>query len=153
MVEHWGGVRFSVLSNVKYLEPIRTVVRELTQLAGFDEEQAHEILLAVQEGCSNVIRHCYKSCPDERIDIVVRFQDDAFVIVIDDYGEFVDPKEMRGRELEDVRPGGLGLHLMRTVMDHVGYERNQWGGTTLTMRRRLPRAPEGGAERTVEINF
>ena len=153
MAEVWEGVRLTVPSDVKYLEPIRAVVSELTCLAGLDETQAHEVLLAVQEGCTNVIRHCYKNCPDERIDVVLTFRSDALVITIDDYGEFVDPAQMRGRELEDLRPGGLGLHLMRTVMDEVDYQKNQWGGTTLTLIKRLPQDSRREADGGVEAEF
>jgi len=153
VAEPWEGVRITVLSDVKYLEPIRAVVNELTGLAGFDETEGHEVLLAVQEACTNVIRHCYKNCPDERIDVVLTFRDDALLITIDDYGEFVDPAQMQGRELEDVRPGGLGLHLMRTVMDEVDYRKNQWGGTTLTLLKRLPQGSRREADGGVDAEF
>lgn len=142
MAEAWQGIRATVYSDVKYLEPIRTLVREATDLVGFGEEASTEILLAVQEGCANVIRHCYRDRPYERIDLNLTFRDDALVISIDDYGIYVDPSCMIGRKLEDVRPGGLGLHLMRKVMDEVSYERNRWGGTTLTLVKRLPGSGE-----------
>lgn len=143
MAEGWQGIRATICSDVKFLEPIRTLVREATALVGLEESEATQVLLAVQEACANVIRHCYKDCPDERIDLGLLFEDDALVITIDDYGEFVDPSRMKGRELEDLRPGGLGLHLMRKVMDEVRYEPNRWGGTTLTLVKRIPQGLSG----------
>jgi anti-sigma regulatory factor (Ser/Thr protein kinase) len=58
---------------------------------------------------------------------------------IDDYGQFVDPAQIKSRPLDDVRPGGLGVHLMQKVMDEVTYAKNRWGGTSLTLRKRLAR--------------
>jgi anti-sigma regulatory factor (Ser/Thr protein kinase) len=150
VAEAWQGIRLSFRSQSRYLGPIRTVVKEATALAGLEEEEAGEVVLAVQEGCTNVIRHCYKECPDERIDLVLSFTDEALEIRIDDYGRFVDPTKIRGRKLDDVRPGGLGVHLMKKVMDEVEYRANAWGGTSLTLVKRLPLEKKGAADRDAE---
>ncbi|MGH7163598.1 MAG: ATP-binding protein [Planctomycetota bacterium] len=143
MAEGWEGIRVTVVSDPRYLSPIRAVVREAAEIVGLSEEEGTELQLAVQEGCANVIRHCYRSRPDRRIDLEFNFTGDALVIRIDDYGRFVDPSCIQGRDLEDVRPGGLGVHFMKKIMDEVTYRRNGWGGTTLTMVKRLRRS---GAE-------
>ena len=75
-----------------------------------------------------------------------RFAGDEFEIRIDDYGKFVDPGKIRGRDLKDVKPGGLGVHLMRKVMDRLEYRRNAHGGTSLVMAKRLP-SPAGSGGR------
>jgi anti-sigma regulatory factor (Ser/Thr protein kinase) len=69
--------------------------------------------------------------------MVLTFTEDTLEIRIDDYGEFVDPTEIQSRQLDDVRPGGLGVHLMKKVMDSVEYAANAWGGTSLTLVKRL----------------
>jgi anti-sigma regulatory factor (Ser/Thr protein kinase) len=84
-----------------------------------------------------VIRHCYCNADNERIDLVFTFLRDVYEVRIDDYGTFVDPSQIKSRRLEDVRPGGLGVHLMKKVMDEVTYTKNRWGGTSLVMRKRL----------------
>lgn len=138
MADGWQGIRLSFRSDVRYLEPLRTVVRESLDLVGLEGETAADVVLAVQEGCTNVIRHCYQGRPNGRIDLVLSFSEEALEIRIDDYGKFVDPARIKGRDLDDVRPGGLGVHLMRKVMDSVEYTANAWGGTTLTMVKRRP---------------
>jgi len=140
----WQGIRISVFSEVRYLEPIRALLGEATGLAGLGEEDAAQVALAVTEGCANVIRHCYKNQSDKQIDLILTFHDDVFDVRIDDYGTFVDPAKIRGRDLRDVRPGGLGVHLMQKVMDEVRYEKNRWGGTSLTLRKRV--APPRGRD-------
>ena len=126
-------IRVSVESDPKYLEPLRTVISESTAVLGLDEAVTTKIVLAVTEACANIIRHCYGGKPGKRMDVTLRFGPDFYEVRIDDFGKFVDPSKMKGRELDDVRPGGLGLHFIHSVMDSVQYRENRWGGTTLTM--------------------
>jgi len=142
VVRGWQGIRIAVHSDVRYLSAIRTMIREATELAGLDRGETSEVELAVTEGCANVIRHCYENCPDEQIDLTLTFRDEHFEIRIDDYGEFVDPVHIKSRDLDDVKPGGLGVHLMHNVMDEVKYEKNRWGGTSLTLRKHVARDGE-----------
>ena len=143
-------IKVSVESDPRYLESLRVIITEATGILGLDEEVNHQIVLAVTEACANVIRHCYGGSPAERFDVTLRFGDETFEVRIDDYGEFVDPTCMKGRELEDVKPGGLGLHFINSVMDHVEYRENEAGGTTLTMVKRIERAASGGGALFVE---
>jgi anti-sigma regulatory factor (Ser/Thr protein kinase) len=137
------GIRIAIPSDVRYLGAVRSLIRQVAELAGLDRDGTAAVELAVTEGCANVIRHCYGDCDNERIDIDFAFDADVFEVRIDDYGKFVDPSQIRSRPLDDVRPGGLGVHLMRTTMDEVTYKKNRWGGTSLTLRKRLPRRAEG----------
>ena len=148
MADGWQGIRISLTSDGRYLEALRTVIREATGLAGLTEDDLTDVQLAVTEGCANVIRHCYQGCPDERIDFVLTFGEDHFEVRIDDYGKFVDPKHIKGRDLDDLKPGGLGVHLMRRAMDEVIYEKNGWGGTTLILRKRVRRMQEEREDRS-----
>jgi len=143
MADRWRGIRVTIPSDVSYLEPIRTLIQQVSTLAGLSRDAAAEVELAVTEGCANVIRHCYCNSDRERIDLVFTFAKDSFEVRIDDYGKFVDPSRIKSRPLDEVRPGGLGVHLMKKVMDEVTYTKNGWGGTSLTMKKRLPRPAKG----------
>lgn len=137
------GIRVTIPSDVRYLEAIRTLIQQVATLAGLHREAVAEVELAVTEGCANVIRHCYGNSDCERIDLAFTFGKDLFEVRIDDYGKFVDPSQIKSRPLDEVRPGGLGVHLMQKVMDEVTYTKNRWGGTSLTMRKRLARPAQG----------
>ena len=136
-------VSCTLTSHPKYLPLIRAVVQEGAALAGFDSEATQEILLAVTEAVANVIRHAYDNHTDKRIDFELSVEHDEFRLDIIDYGTFVDPGQIASRPLEDVRPGGLGVHLIKTTMDKVEYKKNEQGGTTLTLVKRasVPKAP------------
>ena len=120
-------------SHPKYLPLIRAVVQEGAALAGFDGEGTQEILLAVTEAVANVIRHAYANETDKRIDFELSVDAPTFRLDIIDYATFVDPKLIASRPLDDVRPGGLGVHLIKNTMDRVEYRKNSHGGTTLTL--------------------
>jgi sigma-B regulation protein RsbU (phosphoserine phosphatase) len=149
VAEQWRGIRISVEADPKYLEPLRAVLSESTTILGLGDEVTANIVLAVTEACANIIRHCYGGRPGERIDLEIRFADDHFELRIIDYGEFVDPADMKGRDLDDVKPGGLGLHFIHTVMDDVEYRKNRWGGTTLILRKQI----EAAADEQDEFGF
>lgn len=126
-------VRCTVPSHPKYLPLLRSVVTEGAALAGLDAEATSRILLAVTEAVANVIRHVYQGATDGRVDLELRTSDEGLHLDLVDYGTWIDPKYIASRPLEDVRPGGLGVHLIKTTMDRVEYQKNPHGGTTLAM--------------------
>lgn len=138
MTEPVRRVRVSIASHPHYLEALRDVVRDTAAMSGFAEDDAEQIVLAAVEGWTNVIRHCYSNCYEMRIDLEIRMTSEDFTLEINDYGKFVPPTEMKGRDLDDVRPGGLGLHLMNRVMDEVSHTKNEWGGTSLRLSKKIP---------------
>ncbi len=133
-------VRCTVPSDTAYLPMVRAMVTEGARLAGFDPETTHGILLAVTEAVTNVIRHAYGGEPDQRIDLLLGTRPEHFRLDIVDYGHFVDPSKIASRPLDDLRPGGLGVHLMKSIMDRVEYRPNAHGGTTLTLEKHAPAA-------------
>jgi len=135
-------VRCTVPSHPKYLPLLRSVVTEGARLTGFDPETTSRLLLAVTEAVTNVIRHVYGGATDRRIDLEVRAEGEGLHLDLVDYGDWIDPKHIASRPLEDVRPGGLGVHLIKTTMDTVEYRKNPHGGTTLSMVKHAPAQKE-----------
>ena len=98
----------------------------------------YEVQLAVDEACTNIIHHAYSS---ERgtITISCELQDNDLVITIRDSGSPFDPSVVLPPDLrtnlEERRVGGLGIHLMRNIMDEVSYNFDSEKGNTLIMRK------------------
>ena len=89
-------------------------------------------MLSVDEVLTNIIRHCDHGKDDQRIDIEFSAQGEpaeALHIRLRDYGQFVDPARIKLRDLADVRPGGLGVHIISNCMDCVRYAPAEGGGT------------------------
>lgn len=131
-----------VLSDVRYLAGAREMVAGVAKRLGFSHDSSSHLALAVDEALCNVIRHGYKQelgCP-----IWVKIwplNDDGehgpgICIVIEDEAQQVDPSKIQGRDLDDVRPGGLGVHIIRQVVDCAEYAPRQKSGMSLTLVKR-----------------
>jgi len=108
-------------SDPRYLGVIRGAIERFAALVGFDEEDCRWITLAVHEALTNVIRHAYHNKHDEPVEMRLRERDGGMEVVLVDHGTGVKPEQMAGRDLEDVKPGGLGLHMIREIMDETLY--------------------------------
>lgn len=137
-------VKFEMLSQPRFLAAARAMVSNLAQRLGFNEMCCGQISLAVDEALCNVINHGYDRQPDGRIWISVWAVESppasapGIRIVIEDRARQVDPEAIRSRDLDDIRPGGLGVFIIRETMDEVVYERREGGGMRLTMRKSVP---------------
>ncbi len=104
------------------LRMIRRVVREAALLAGAPEPWADDLMLAVDEACQNVVRHAYAGLPGDLCITLSRTPDgDGVAVEILDFAPTVDPSRVRGRDLDDVRPGGLGVHLIEALCEEAGF--------------------------------
>jgi anti-sigma regulatory factor (Ser/Thr protein kinase) len=108
-------------SDPRYLGVVRGAVERFASLVGFDEEECRWITLAVHEALTNVIRHAYHSRHDQPVEIRCTERDAGLEVLLVDRGTGVKPEQMSGRDLADVRPGGLGLHMIREIMNEVTY--------------------------------
>lgn len=108
---------------------VRGALEKLTEVLGLPPEACRAVVLAVDEALTNVIRHAYLGRTDEPVEVTFRHcqahgddgSRDALEIVLEDHGIPVKAEEMRGRSLDEVRPGGLGLHFIRENMDRVKF--------------------------------
>lgn len=100
---------------------VRETVRSAARLCGFDEGTTQDIVLAVGEACQNVILHAYTDRDDGQILLELRRGGDRLVVRVVDFGAPVDPGRVKPRDLQDVRPGGLGTHFIRQLMDSTDF--------------------------------
>lgn len=125
-------------SDAAILPKVRDQVRDWAATEGWSEHQIGEITLAVDEALSNVIRHGYCGKPGGDIFLTCQMIDDApdgrgLRIEIRDRCKNVDLKQICGRDLDQIRPGGLGVHLIHAMMETVDYRHTDDGGVHLTM--------------------
>jgi len=115
-------------SKTDNLEMIREFVNKLAQKGGFNEEISDQIALAVDEACTNVIKHAHKYDARRMIDVSVQMDNEKIEIIITDKGKGFDPSDLPKPDLKryihEAKMGGLGIHLMRTLMDEVKYNFN-----------------------------
>jgi phosphoserine phosphatase RsbU/P len=110
-----------VTAKANRLRLIRNAVRETASFCGFSQTDTADIVLAVDEACQNVIRHAYGSEGEGDIAIEIRHRPDAMILTLRDFADPVDISKIKPRDLDDLRPGGLGTHLISEVMDEVDF--------------------------------
>ncbi|MEW5726901.1 MAG: ATP-binding protein [Pseudomonadota bacterium] len=116
---------------------IRRAVAEASDRAGCDPDTVHDVVLAVDEACQNIIRHAYKG-GDGDIRVQMECRPGTLVVRLIDFAPPVDVAAIRPRPLDDLRPGGLGTHFIRTVMDEVAFLPPPEGaGNLLQMTKRI----------------
>jgi serine/threonine-protein kinase RsbW len=124
----------------EYLDEIREFVGDIARAGGFSAKDVYNIQLATDEAASNIIEHAYEKISDGILELSCGMQDDAIKITLIDRGESFDPSEVPlpdlKADLSDRKIGGLGIFLMRKLMDEVHYEPNPDKSNVLTMIKR-----------------
>lgn len=134
--QHGGTVTLTVSSHPKYLYVVRSALYPLVIAAGFPKKEAQRIVLAVDEACSNIIRHAYSGDPTKTITMTVEDHAEHLVVRLQDFGRKVERSEIVPRDLKDIRPGGLGTHFINKVFDSVSYDTDRGPGTLLTLEKK-----------------
>jgi len=129
------GVILTVPSHPRYLYTVRSMLYPLAIEAGFTKKTARHIVLAVDEACSNIIKHAYGGDHSQSIVVTVEDRPDRFIVTLRDYGKKVDRAKIAPRDLADVRPGGLGTHFMAAVFETVRYDTGVEQGTLLVLEK------------------
>ena len=114
-----GKLEFT--SHTENLALMRDFVRKFLSRHPFSEKQRTLMVLGVDEACTNVIRYAYDLRDDQPIALSVEALSTCVRMRLRDYGENTPADQMRGRAHNQVKPGGLGLHLIRNAFDKVDY--------------------------------
>lgn len=118
-------VTLNIESRTERLIEVREFVATNATEFGFSDEEASKIALAVDEACTNVIKHAYRFDPSQLIAITIRPKNNAFEVSIVDSGNHFNPDEIHAPDMKEYlshfRRGGLGMYLMKSLMDKVEY--------------------------------
>ena len=140
-------LRVELPSDPSMLCVVRAAMERLTEELGFSEPEVRSVTRAVDEALTNIMRHSYGGASDRPIELsclrIARGHaksGDGFEIRLVDYGPKIDPAKLRGRKLDEIKPGGLGLHFIRQSMDIVEFRRSR-GANVLRLVKYL--SPEG----------
>jgi anti-sigma regulatory factor (Ser/Thr protein kinase) len=127
----------SVPSQSVYLAVVRAAAAKACEIAGFPHEESGQIVLAVDEACTNIIKYAYRNDPNQTILLTFCVADRRLEVRIDDSGPKIRLEDLHGRSLDDVKPGGLGLHLIRRAFDVVALDGRKRQGNRLQLIRTL----------------
>ncbi len=130
-----------VPSSTENLAMIRDFVGSIGERAGMTPDELMKLELAVDEACANVMEHAYGSVATHEVTVKATLDSEAVQIAIVDTGRGFDPTAIDEVDLEqlirDRKSGGLGLHLIRKLMDEVSYQIVPGQKNELKMIKRL----------------
>jgi len=139
MIKHQIMIRFP--SNPLYMQVVRDVISHMSLMSGLAEKDARLVTLAVDEACTNIMRHTYKNECHHPIEVWCTIDEESLQFQLLDYGEWIDPAKIRHREIDEIRPGGLGTFFMKNIMNRIDYSTRPEGGNEVRMVRLLPGRP------------
>ena len=143
-------------SQVRFVNPALAFIRATAASCGFSESALNDIEVAAEEALTNVIKHAFEGHPDETFKLSVRFTETDFMITIHEKGmpfspdkvPDYDPGKLEKTQVAD----GLGVYLMKSMMDDVIFENLGRDGKSLTLLKRIdtgqtkPTLEDGGNE-------
>lgn len=128
-----------VPSNLSILSVARAFVEAVCQAGGFDQTAIDAVVLATNEAASNVIRHGHHNRPNAQLQIQCRLEADGIEVCLIDEGERFDLNAVPELDPAEIRVGGRGVFLMRSLMDELSCDPRPEGGNTLRMVKRRAR--------------
>ena len=138
-------VELRLRSDPRLLRAVRNLVRCYLADAGFPEERCQEAVLAVDEACTNAIRHSYASDPEQQLTLRLASGREWITVTLHDEGrpapaDKVQPRDLAPADPATIQPGGLGVGLIYEVFDDVVYTPGKRAGNCIVMRMRRPAA-------------
>ena len=124
----------------EFLDEIREFVGGIARQGGFSDKEIYNLQLAADEAASNIIEHAYEGIHNAHLEIACDMDGNTIVIVMTDKGKSFDPSQVKApdisADLSDRQIGGLGVFLMRKIMDEVHYQSTAKGNQLVMKKRR-----------------
>jgi serine/threonine-protein kinase RsbW len=139
--------QLTITSETEHLAQVREFLQSCAKRAGLAASDIGKVVLAVDEATANIMRHAYHGQPGGEIHFAVRADGARLEVVITDHGQGFDPNRIRDPDMAaHVRQGrksGLGIFLMRQIMDEVTYTFREGVPNRLRLVKYLTQTAEG----------
>ena len=112
------------LVNSSSLKDVRVFCREVFEKLHIQEDLKDELVLAIAEAAQNIVKHAFKNSasPTELMVVQISCENNKLQIAFYDRGTPVDPKKVKHRKIDNVKPGGLGTFFIQEIMDAVEFK-------------------------------
>ena len=112
------------LVNTSSLKEVRIFCRDVFEKLHIQQDLKDELVLAIAEAAQNIVKHAYKNDPetDDKMVVQISCKDNKLQIGFYDMGTPVDPNKVKHREIDNVKPGGLGTFFIQEIMDAVEFK-------------------------------
>lgn len=130
-----GSLELRFPSCPEYLALLRLTASWYARRCGFSEKECGRIVLALVEAVTNIIRHAYSGDENQSIMLRLAERDGGIELELIDQGKSVPPGDLEKKVRDQLEPGGLGVRMMKSCMDHFHYEPRPGGGARLVLRK------------------
>ena len=131
-------------SDPDQLQNIRDTIRAVLKKNKCPPPFIDDLVLAVNEACANIMQHAYKGKCTGKIILALLRKQDEITVRLTDFAEPVDKSACKSRQLDELRPGGLGVHFMNELMDDVRFLETKAGvGNILQMKKKITTRHQG----------
>lgn len=130
-------IHLSIISHPENLKKIRKVMKDVLSKTSLSKKDSGCVILAVDEACSNIIKHSYKNDYNQKIDLTIILKTNLLTISILDNGIRFNKNSIETRDIDEIKPGGLGIYIINQVMDQVEYARTSEGFNKLKMVKKF----------------
>ena len=132
-------LRLTVRSDPRLLGAIRSLVRSWVDSWELDEKTVDAVVLAIDEACTNAIRHAYEGRCDGSVELTLHAAEEYLEFQVSDNGvvcpaECTERRPLQPPDVDDLEPGGLGIQLIHKVFDEVEFCPGESGGNCVTMK-------------------
>ncbi len=138
----------SVPADSRYLRAIRSFFLPVLEEA-LGDSGAQMVVLALDEACANIIKHSGTACrANRRVHVQTTVGPDNIRFRLPDFCDEADVPNIKPRDLNQPRPGGLGTHFINRIMDRIVFEADPEapGRVALVMEKGIPAAEEGNRD-------
>ena len=105
------------------LKEVRVFAREVFKKSNIFEKHTDDLVLALAEAAQNIVKHGYNNQPTEdEMKIIIKFNDNILSMELMDKGKPVVPSNIKPRDLDDIKSGGLGTFFIGQIMDEVVFK-------------------------------
>jgi len=129
-----GVVELRIPSKAEWVAVARLAVAAVANRLNFSIEDIEDVKLAVAEACTNCIQHAEGSA---QIQITCETGPEGLTVRVSDFGHGTRPEGIRPRRTDEPTVGGLGVFLIRSLMDSVEYDVHPDRGTNLVMTKKV----------------
>jgi serine/threonine-protein kinase RsbW len=132
-------LRLTVRSDPKLLASVRSLVRSWVESWDINEQTAGKVVLAIDEACTNAIRHAYEGRSDGSVELTLQAGQKYLEFQVSDTGvscppECTERRPLQPPDVDDLQPGGLGIQLIHEIFDEVDFCPGESGGNCVTMK-------------------
>ncbi len=128
-------------SSTKNLALLRDFIEAKASDFGFDESTINQIILSVDEACTNIIKHAHNYDAKEQIEVEIKPESGQFKIIMKYKGKGFDPNNLNNPDMNDYfnkfKIGGLGVPIMKKFMNKIEFVHKNSDYNWLTLTKSL----------------